>query len=464
MTSIADYNNERGTFSGIFSPPANLILQMVKSAINVTVIASEEPNHLVNNKTGEYSGCLGKLQRGEADVAGFPLLMPALDMVNITQVNRTGLDTGVYILAPYMSNVSTQVLNADLLEKMNIVSLEVWSNTLVAAIVFATLLCAVRRIYDLAWSIGLYRSLLKHVDDDPLYGQSLAYQVVTHLSQTETADYLRFRERFISYLMSIFAFLFVTLFLSLITTDQVTIKPFFVYDTYERILSNKSVQPIWVEYLNDYFFYRDAPAGSLQRQIWDQSVAINKEKKSYSPLIKLDPTGMLQLGERAKNKQIVVFLTNMFYEIFLSGMCVALPGVPGLFDLRFKVRKDTNLKSSYYVLPIARSSKAGPLLETITNRFLEQSLFSDPFISSELRDHIGRTVPNRAKYDQDFFECTAYEKFPSSEPKTVPLTLRNFRSLLFLCGGLFLVAAAILLFESKGKSRRTCKTAPLKWF
>ena len=237
----------------------------------------------------------------------------------------------------------------------------------------------------------------------------------------------------------------------MMTTEQVSTKSYFVYDTYERILSNKSVQPIWVEYLNDYTWYRDAPAGSTQRKIWDQSVAIHEKDPNRSPLIKCEPTNMLNLGTLALNQRIVVFLTNMFHSLFLGGMCLALPGIPGYNDLRFKVTKDTNLKSSLYALPMSTHSKTAPIFESISIRLLQHGLLSDPQIIAELKDYIATTLPNKAHFDENYFECLEYENFPTKDPKTLPLDLPNFHTLLYFYGTALLFVLVVFFIERFSK-------------
>ena len=443
IASIAEFDVEAGNFKGLFSSPANMIFDMVKASINVTLIASDEPIKLINNQTGEYSGCFGKLQRGEADSAGFPLIMPVIDMVNITQLNKTGVDTGIYMLSPYTYTDSSQSLRTGALDQLSVISLEVWSYALISAVVFWGLMSSLKHLYDLKRAIGNFHP----VEDDPLYGQSMTYQVITHMLQTETCDYLRFKERLVSILMSVLAFLFITFFLSMVTTDQVSTKPYFVYDTYERILGNKSIQALWLGYLSDHYFYRDAPLGSDQREIWEQSVTINEKYPERKSIIKCEPNEVVSIAPRARNQEIVVFLTHMFHDLFLSGMCVVIQGLPVVSDLRFKATRDDHLRPSYYVLPMSvHSGKEVEVLEWLCLTFIEMDLGSDPSVNSQLRDNIGKGLP-KARFEKKFFECLQYEKLPEDEPQTLPLDLSNFRTLAYLYSGLISIASAVLLVE-----------------
>ena len=453
VTTIAEYDNEKEVFRGLFEKPANIIFKMMKAIMNITLIATNEQDKLINNETGEYSGCFGKLQKGEADFTSFAMVMPVTHLTNITQINISAVDSGVYILAPYSLSSSDDYEVPDLIQQLNVISIEVWSHIILACIIFGTLLLSVKRLYAQARKIGRF----SRPDDDPLYGQSISYQVITHMLQTETCDYLRFKERFISIFMSIFAFVVITLFCSMMTTEQVSTKSYFVYDTYNRILSNKSVQPIWVEYMNDHFWYRDAPAGSARRQIWDQSIAIFKKYPNQPPLVQCDLNGMIEMGKLALKQRIVVFLSHTFQHLFLSGLCMSLPAFPGLSDLRFKVTKDMNLKPLLYAIPISKHSKAAPIMEWIVFRFIEHGLSSDPMIISVLEDFLVTTLPKKARLDDKYFECLEYKKFPTKDPKTLPLDLPNFRTLLYCYGAILLVALGVFFVERNTKPKKNIR-------
>ena len=241
---LIKFDTTTGTVRGFYSETGNYILNVARNIINYTLVKSNEENKLINSETGEYSGCFGKLQRGEADAAAFPSIMSLIGIPNVTQLNTSNLETGVYLFSPFSTEVSTKLVPNDLLNQFQIVSLEVWSIALLLTIYFWTVLTALKRLYRLGHKVGRFHKFF-----DPLYGQSVSYQVATHMLQTETCGYIRFKERFVSILMSLFAFLFITFFTNMITSSKVSARSFFAYDSYEKILANKNVQPVWVSLL-----------------------------------------------------------------------------------------------------------------------------------------------------------------------------------------------------------------------
>ena len=444
---IVQYDEVTRRAKGMLSQQSNYILDAARNVLNYTLVVSNEENKLINSETGEYSGCFGKLQKGEADAAGYPAVMPLIGITNVTQLNATNTETGVYILSPYRTDASTRLQYSDLLDQFQIVSLEVWSHSLLLTIYFWTVLSALKRLYGLAKKVGRFDKL----DSDPLFGQPLYYQVATHMLQTEICDYIRFKERFVSMLMSIFAFLFITLFSGSMTTSKVSSRSFFAYDTYEKILSNKSVQPIWTLVSFDHYWYRDAPNGSQQRQIWDQSVRISEEAKArgeFKPsLISTDTKDVFPLAERAVAQDIVFFFTSMFAGILLRSFCLTFPTVPQFKNLRFKASIDMHLHPSYYVLPVSVHSKVTDEMYFLTRTFTEHSLFSDPKIQSKIVESFLELTPNKAKRDEKYFECLNYYKFPDDEVETVPLVPQNFKHLSYLFLAASVLAMVLLLYE-----------------
>lgn len=438
VQAVADLDEETNKFKGMFAAPVNEILNMVRTVLNVTLISSSQQVELKNATTGEYSGCFGMLQRGEADLAGFPYVMPLIGIDNITQVNSSAIDTGVWMLAPYSNAEKGRELLSDPLNSFKSVSLEVWTHMIVFSLVFWIFLNFVKNVY--------YKR--RDRNNNPLIGQSLTYQVASHMAQVESYDYSGSNERYLSFLMSLLAFFFITFFSSLITTEKVTTKDIFVYDTYERIWENKSVQPIWVEILYDYYWYRDAEPGSRQRKIWDQSVAIQNQSDDKPSLFKIDVSSLvLKMAQRAREQDFVVFVTKMFTEIFIGGMCLAIPAIPGYPDLRFKGRLDTELRSSLYVLPISRFSKSESVIHSVINVCIENAILQDPGFNAKLRDHLGNGLPSKSKFDDQFFQCLKYDKLPKSEPSVIALNFFNIKNLLYVYFGVNGLAFIFFLYE-----------------
>ena len=445
--------------SSLLFSTGNFILGMIGQIVNFTLVKSNEESKLINSETGEYGGCFGKLQRGEADTAFPYVAMPIIGIDNVTQLNATNSDIGVYILSPYLTNVSTSHSYSDLLEQFKMVSVEVWSDALVLTLVFWSLLVAIKRLYQVARKVARFRKL----QDDPLYGQPLYYQVATHMLQTETCDYLRLRERYVSILMSFFAFFFITLFTNMMTTSKVSARSFFAYDTYEKIFGNKKVQPVWPSNFMDYSFYRDAPDGSQMRKMWDQSVRISEEAKTQGmkkpPVISTDPNYIVgTFANLAQRQEIVLFFSNSYIGVFLGGSCFIIPQFSSYENLRYKATKDTHVQPRLRAVPVSVHSKVLDGIHFLTRISFEHAFFSGPMLQSAIIDGISTLAPGMGKKDKKYLECMQYQyKFPEDEAETVALIPKNFSYLFYLCLTSYTVALFLLLKEHQTANKNRVK-------
>ena len=57
-----EYDESTGRANGYFGETATYIIEVIKKVLNYTIVVSNGEK-LINNETGEYGGCYGKLQR-----------------------------------------------------------------------------------------------------------------------------------------------------------------------------------------------------------------------------------------------------------------------------------------------------------------------------------------------------------------------------------------------------------------
>ena len=452
---MMQFDEVTGHPKGLFHRPVSYTFENAKKIINFTMVTSQEENQLINKETGEYSGCFGKLQKGEADMAIFQSVMPLIGIKNITQLNVTISESGMYLVSPYSTQGSTHWTSNDLLSLFQAVSLEVWTYSFLLTIYFWTLLTALKRLYRLAKRARRFRKF----DVDPLYGQSVSYQVATHMLQTETCGYIRFKERFVSMLMSLFAFLFITLFTNMITTSKVSRRSFFAFDTYEKILANKSVQPIWVDtYSFDHHWYSDAPEGSPQRKIWDQSVRISEEAKAHGKfkpsVIPVDMSLLSDFMYRALVQDFVLFLSSISFELSVTIGCSVYPGVPGSDVLSYKGQRDPYIEPSLYVLPVSVFSKVTDNLNIIFKFGFEHGIIADPITRSLAVEQIEELLMKKARKNEKYFQCLQYHKFPDDQVETVPLDLASFIHLFYLFLASCAVGVAMMVHETRTHKKK----------
>lgn len=64
---LLSYNKILAKFTGAAASFVNPMADRLNRYLNLTVINLKEPTKIIKHETGQYSGCYGMLQRGEAD-------------------------------------------------------------------------------------------------------------------------------------------------------------------------------------------------------------------------------------------------------------------------------------------------------------------------------------------------------------------------------------------------------------
>lgn len=460
ISNILNYDVIHKKFSGLGSPLVNTLFGMVDQGINMTIVIAKEQMEEINSVTRQYSGCFGMLQRGEADIATYPTIMPVINIPNITQVNYSGVEAGVWMMSPYCEMNSVKTNMANVLSGFLNISFQVYLLIVLLSLLFLFLMITIKHFENIQrvnrkmkkikricktkndnYSISqLNEDLLKYKKDYQI--DEIFHQVMSHLLKMTVHHCRGVNERFISFMMSSFAFLFFALFLACYSTESVSIQEVKVYDTYEKILSNKSIQPVWAENLNDHDWYRLADNGSRQKSIWNHAIEVHKSDRERPELIPADSNYILEIfPKRISALDFVFFLTNLFPHYFLYGICAMKQDIHPC--LRFYGKPDKHLSNGIYVVPISRFSKASPVVEWISHIAITYGWLNDPTLMLELDKNINDA--KRIRYDKDFFKCLRSNVIYQPEPAIENLSIVNFKYLFYLYFSLNTIASLVFI-------------------
>lgn len=138
------FESDHNKLSGVFSPLINQYIGLVEAHFNgTTVFDGSYPG--VGDRIGNtefYDGCLGQLQRGEADFIATPLDYPQ-DIVNVSQGFIIS-DEEISFLGAFARPEQTQI--ADFSESIFTLHWSIYLITLAFLIVFSVLLEIRRQI------------------------------------------------------------------------------------------------------------------------------------------------------------------------------------------------------------------------------------------------------------------------------------------------------------------------------
>ena len=284
---IFQYNEFHGT--GVLAVTLNLLLDQLRG-INYTVVREPGYGTMTDEKTQQYDGCIGSMQKNESD------FMPTVGMLtvpvvgpNLTQTVVDGFER-IGILSAYNRTTANDQSRTQVLDMVFSFSLELWI-LLTFSIIFLFLLLhaalEVRgevlyakyasRLWDTRRMLATgKRGRSGEERKRPRSASKSAWNVVACiLKQHSSCGFCHVNFRPISILYTIITLLcfFAGFYLtSMIKTDMVVVQPPITVTTYDEVIRSGR-RPAWFKYLTEKSHFEHAVIGTKEKRIWDIAVA-----------------------------------------------------------------------------------------------------------------------------------------------------------------------------------------------
>lgn len=209
---------------------------------NYTVVTQPVAGRMHSN--GSFDGCLGELQRHEADVGLFMTYFPSRDenlvIPQITFEDRTAILSIV--------NHATVLEDIDVLDSFKALTLGTWTTFLFTAFIITFLL---------TWSSREMKTSICDIIGNYIFRQSQPL-------------YEKWFPRMLSILLSFLAFFVITYFMCLFTTEIVAIDQPFRFSSYDDIISRiDQITPRFSTVRDEAVEFKYGLKGTRERQIWD---------------------------------------------------------------------------------------------------------------------------------------------------------------------------------------------------
>lgn len=417
---LMNYDESEGKFHGILAEGVNPVIEVARTLMNFTIVSTPDANYVKNETTGEFGGCIGMIQKRQAEFALVGAFYPTLGP-NFTQISTAAISNEIILMAPYRT---TQLINSvvepDMLVTITaILSLEAVALTTVYVILFSIL-------------VGWANSMEKRFNSSSFESNSgTLYQVLSHFIQQQSADYSSPSLRSLSLYMSLFSFFMVSIICNLVTTDKISILNAPANDTYEKILANKDVQPWWWAMMNDFEAYKFSKPSKTKngpREIWEHSKAISKRQSAANstaigPLIAVNLKNMWPLYNLAYEQKMVWLMSSAISGLFNDLQCNVWQGTDRS-DFRFIAKVDRNVGQRLIALPI---TDANEYLRAATAkfslRFIEHRLYLNPENANRFRESVSKFYQGRGlKYSKHFMSCSDMFHMEQEYPELAALT------------------------------------------
>ena len=327
VSGLIDFDEEAGEFGGTLGAYANDVVKEVAVRGNATVIVRSKGDgagELIPNTDGEYSGCIGRLQKNLSDFfcreVTYPLPAADTDQGLVIMDSTLAFISGYRTVTPETPQVISSFLSFDRY---------VWSLCLFMFIACSIISLTQRQLFK-AFSPKNRRTRLTRSRG------YILYDVITHMTVTgsiSSAYLLSRKTLFIC--LSLFSLLVVFFFKSVMKTELVVSYPPDTFSSYQDLIDH-GVSVSFLLSTDAYLYFKFAPAGTIEKKLWDTSVEKYGEDVV---LVKTDVSSASAMIQRTLRRETVVVGEAVYTPVIFQEMCPAvcdkdkLALVPGLQSL-----------------------------------------------------------------------------------------------------------------------------------
>lgn len=400
LTHLGSIEFEDDKFAGPHGAMMNEVIEQVtkKSNFTIDIRAKNDGVGELDPATGEYDGCIGRLQRNESDVL-FQLSDYPLNATGVTQ-GDAGFDATFQYLTFYYPRKSNEVSSTPVESCFKSFDETVWSVCLATLfILYLLIITRSRTVRKLRLNIcrtkwEFSRQLLarmsrshssstladdlrirlanskptelKESEGRRKINEYYMSKLLTHATRFGSLDEPRGTFKKIIFLVcSFYSLLVVHYFGSLINTELVTVEPPDIYRSYQDLIDNK-VAVAFLKGIKTELFFESGPK---EKKLWDFS--LEKYGRSVIETTMADIQTTIFAARQILFRKMVFITDSIYMPMSLRECCHGLidEGRKSRFAPIFSIDKT---EEAYNAIPIwSQDESAKPVMKSL--------LFSDAF-------------------------------------------------------------------------------------
>ena len=272
-----ELSGDERKFKGLFAPAYGFLVDNVWRFFPNASLTSSNKLGDMDSKTMMFDGCLGRLQRNESDVmipvAPFPLLGKGLKHGTTASVSK------VVMWSVYNNTAAPS--DTDVMDAFNSFTGPLWSLTILTAAFLTVVVFLIFRVELLFFSKSKTAGvrglrLMKEQGTRRCFHQALLIVTANVLKQ-HTSYSIRgklLRRQLILFLFAVFSFLIMFYFSSMIKTEMVVQRRPGTISSYEELLENRNIKPLWAKQLNVHWDFMHANRNTAEGRIWERAEKI----------------------------------------------------------------------------------------------------------------------------------------------------------------------------------------------
>ena len=293
----------RGYLSHLLEPTLSTLFKPLLR--NMSVIVENEIG--TQKKDGTLTGCYRSIRDNESDFSVMLTNYPTIDYDKVFP-HQIMMEYSLKIMSGYHSEAKANVsFNDFILTSVKSFDSQTWFSVMVLFFAFFGLWMTKRALFQ-----NNEGDLRKTV------AETLWDTLLLFISQ-ESTDYYNFLDRLLSILMTLSFFLLTTIYFGLMSTDLVSVTKPTVINSYQDIMNQPNITPVFVAMMPDTQEFEDAYVDnddSIQARFW----AKYKSKKEMADP-NADPRKLLDMMQEGANMKRVLIMNGIYIDEIRRGIC-----------------------------------------------------------------------------------------------------------------------------------------------
>ena len=292
--------NEFPKFTGSWTHMTETLSSLFKNLrTNISLIVESEIGMRKSN--GTLTGCYRSVRDNESDVSMLLVDFPTVDFERV-EPYQVLMEDSLKIMSGYRSETDPDYsFNDFILTSIKSFDDQTWFAILVIITSFFGLWMIRRALFPDNNHVSLRRKIAEALWDT----------LLLFISQ-ESTDYEKFLDRMLSILMTLSFFLLTNFYFGLMSTDLVTVAKPTVISSYQDIMNQPNITPVFAASMSDTQEFEDAHKdedGSIQAKFW----AKYKDKREMADT-NADPGKLIGMMQGGADLNRVLIMNGMYID------------------------------------------------------------------------------------------------------------------------------------------------------
>ena len=335
------------------------------SRTNISVVVEKEIGK--RKSDGTLTGCYRSVRDNESDISIFVIDFPTVDFERV-EPYQVLMESSLKIMSGYESKTEADIsFNDFILTSIKSFDSQTWFAVSVMVSAFFGLWAIKRALFPDNDHVSLRRRIAEALWDT----------LLLFISQ-ESTDYDKFLDRLLSILMTLSFFLLTNIYFGLMSTDLVSVTKPTVISSYQDIMKNPNMTPVFAAVISDTQEFEDAYADnddSIQAKFWG-----NYKDKIDIADVNADPGKLISMMQAGADLNRVLIMNDVCIDALRRVICRMKTGFKVHEDVYTWISRDVHSRMQKRGIIMRNGIKMTPQVKIIRRKVryaFESAIFHD---------------------------------------------------------------------------------------